>query len=395
MIITPDNKNSMEQLLDESLPESTPRVGEIIHGIIASIGTNGIWMDIGSKFEGKIPPNEMQTIHSQNGGEIKVGDRIPALVLGIRDDEGVALLSFDRARRNTNWHALEKCFADNETIEAKIITFNKGGLVVDINGINGFVPISHLTDTHPNRVNNESGENNNSKQLAGQKIKLRIIELERQNNRIILSERVALSEINEKRKTLLLSELKEQDVCRGRITRIYEFGVFVDLGGMDGLIPSSELSWGAQEVEKLINIGDEIDVKVIKIDTESKKITLSLRLAQPDAWNNILSKYNVGQVITGTVTKITTFGAFAQIEGVEGLIHISELANKFVKHPQEIVNKGDVLNLKIINIDSETHRIRLSLKQAQNWNEPDATNNVDGTTGNKATQEKINSGGEQ
>ncbi len=387
MIITPENKEGMEQLLNESLLVSAPRVGEIIDGIVASINSNGIWLDIGSKFEGRIPPNEMQTHHSRNGNEIKVGDKISAFVLGIRDDDGVALLSLDRAQRNTNWHMLEQSFAQNETIEAKIVIFNKGGLVVDINGINGFVPISHLTNTHPNRINNGPKDSSSTCKITGQKIKLKIIELEKHTNRVILSERVALNEINEKKRNLLLTELKEHDICHGKVTRIYDFGVFVDLGGMDGLIPSSEISWSAQEADNIVKIGDDIDVKVIKIDPESKKITLSLRLAQPEVWNNILNKYNVGQIVTGTITKIATFGAFAQVDGVEGLIHISELANKFVKHPQEIVKKGDVLNLKIINIDSESHRIRLSLKQIQSMNGSDSTNDGNADKGNEATQE--------
>ena len=389
MIITPEN--IMEQLLNDSLSEAVPRAGEIIHGIIASIGTNGIWVDIGTKFEGRIPPEEMQTVHSRNGDEMKVGDKIAAFVLGNKDD-GVTLLSLDRAQKSNSWHALEQSFTRNEIIEAKVITFNKGGLIVDINGVNGFVPISHLTNTHPNRIGNGS-KDNNAAQLAGQKIKLKIIELEKRNNRVILSERIALNEINEKRKNILLSELKEQDICHGKVTRIYDFGVFVDLGGMDGLIPSSELSWSTRETNHLVKVGDEIDVKVIKIDTESRKITLSLRLAQPDAWNNIISKYSVGQIVTGTVTKIATFGAFAQIEGVEGLIHISELANKFVKHPQEIVKTGDILNLKIIHIDSESHRIRLSLKQAQSLDESDSKND-DNANVKSETAQKNNSGGE-
>ncbi|GEM_PF-1067385 len=394
MIITPENEYDMEQLLNEYLPGASPHVGDIIEGVVASINTNGIWMDIGSKYEGRIPPNEMQSIRSQNSSEINVGDKISALVLGIKDDEGVTLLSLDRAQRNTSWRLLEQSFARNETIEGKCITFNKGGLVVDINGISGFVPISHLTNTHPNRINNDANANTDNFRITGQKIKLKVIELEKHNNRVILSERVALNEINEEKKNLLLSELKEQDTCRGKVTRIYDFGVFVDLGGMDGLIPSSELNWGSQENEHTVNINDEIDVKVIKIDTESKKITLSLRLAQPDAWDNILSKYSTGQIVTGTITKVTAFGAFAEVDGVEGLIHISELANKFVKHPQEIVKKGDVLNLKIINIDSESHRIRLSLKQTQNENRADDTSNADVSTGNEATPEKVNSRGE-
>lgn len=385
MIFTPDKNNAMEQLLNECIPEAAPRVGEIIHGVVASIGSKGIWMDIGSKFEGRIPPDEMKILLSGSVSDIKIGDDISALVLGVKDDDGVALLSLDRAQRNNYWHILQKTFANNETIEAKVISFNKGGLVVDVNGINGFVPISHLTDTHPNRLSN--GKSDQPIKLNGQKIKLKIIELEKQNNRVILSERIALNEINEKKKNLVLSELKEQDVCRGKVTRICDFGVFVDLGGMDGLIPSSELSWNAQEANKVVNAGDEIDIKVIKIDKETRKVTLSLRLAQPDAWNNIIGKYTVGQIVSGTITKITTFGAFAQVDGVEGLIHISELANKFVKHPQEIVKTGDVLNMKIINIDSEAHRIRLSLKQTQDLNESSIPNNTDVNMGNTATQE--------
>ena len=224
-------------------------------------------------------------------------------------------------------------------------------------------------------MNRFSGEGNQEDALAqrvGQSVELRLLELNRRRNRVILSERLALQQKRDEEKDRLLLELREGEVRRGRVSGLSSFGAFVDLGGADGLIHISEFSWEpVQSPDEVVKLGDELDVYVLKVDQDARKIALSLRRLQPEPWQTIADRYQEGQLVQGTVTKLTTFGAFARIEGsVEGLIHISELTDRMVHHPKEVVDEGDVLTLKIIKIEPERRRLGLSLKQAEDpWDE--------------------------
>jgi small subunit ribosomal protein S1 len=257
---------------------------------------------------------------------------------------------------------------DNEIIEAEVIDHNKGGLLVNVHGLRGFVPISQVLG-----LRRESGERGDSSEdeltqklaeMMRRVLTLKIIELNRNRNRLILSERAAAQETRAKNKDILLEELQIGQVRKGRVSNLCSFGAFVDLGGADGLIHISQLSWGhLNHPNQVLHVGDEVDVYVLGVDPVKKKIALSLKRAQADPWDTIEERYQVGQLVQGTITKITSFGAFARVEdGVEGLAHVSELSNRHITNPKEIVKEGDEREFQVIHIDGKKRRLGLSLK---------------------------------
>jgi len=247
-------------------------------------------------------------------------------------------------------------------IAGTITGYNKGGAIVDIEGIQAFIPLSQLAPTSQGADSQEDL----LAQRMGQEVKGYLLEVNRRRNRVILSERQAVHKQREEQKDKLLEELEEGQIRKGRVSGISNFGVFVDLGGADGLIHISELSWSqVQSPEELVKTGTEIDVYVLKVDRENRKIALSLKRMEPEPWVTVADNYAVGQLVGAVVTKLTNFGAFARIDGVvEGLIHISELSEQMIQHPNEVVNSGDEVTLKIIRIEPERRRLGLSLKQA-------------------------------
>ena len=344
------------------------RRGEVVEGTIISINRDGVIVDIGSKSEGLIPVNEMHSLGADPLSHIEVGEKIVAYVMQPETSDGDVLLSVDRARGEKGWRQLQTLFESGESFEAEVTGFNKGGLLVNVEGVAAFVPLSQLVGLRPER-NDTSGAGLQA--AVGKSLRLKVIELNRRRNRVILSERGALQEWRSQQKERLLSELEEGEIRKGRISSIRSFGVFVDLGGADGLVHLSEISWDRTKApEELFNIGDEVDVYVMKVDSEKKKIALSIRRAQPAHWDGIVDRYQVGEVVPGIVTKLATFGAFARIEGpVEGLIHVSELVDRRINHSQEAVREGDILPLRIIRIERDRHRLGLSLKQARDRGE--------------------------
>jgi small subunit ribosomal protein S1 len=344
------------------------RRGEVVEGTIISVGRDGVVVDIGAKSEGLIPVNEMHSLGAEPLRRVSVGDKIVASIMQPETSEGEVLLSLDRARGEKGWRQLQTLFESGESFEAEVTGFNKGGLLVNVEGVAAFVPLSQLVGLRPDR-NDTSGAG--LSHAVGKSLRLKVIELNRRRNRVILSERGALQEWRSQQKDRLLGELEEGEVRKGRISSIRNFGVFVDLGGADGLVHLSEIAWDRTKApEELFHIGDEVDVYVMKVDAEKKKIALSIRRAQPAHWDGIVDKYQVGEVVPGIVTKLATFGAFARIEGpVEGLIHVSELVERRIAHAQEAVREGDILPLKIIRIERDRHRLGLSLKQARDRGE--------------------------
>ena len=244
--------------------------------------------------------------------------------------------------------------------------YNKGGLLVNVEGVHAFVPLSQVVGVRPD-AEGEGG----LASAVGKQLRLKVIEINRRRNRVILSERAALQEWRSQQKDRLLAELKEGEIRKGRVSSVRSFGVFIDLGGADGLAHLSEVSWDRNKSpEEMYHVGDEVDVYVMKVDPETKKIALSLRRAQPEEWDLIVDKYQVGRVVPGMVTKLVTFGAFARIEGpVEGLIHVSELVDRRIAHPKEVVREGDLLPLKIVRIERDRHRLGLSLREARDEGE--------------------------
>jgi small subunit ribosomal protein S1 len=369
----PESELTMADLLDQYLPSKILRRGEIIDGKVMSRKPEGMLVDIGYKSEGFVPTKEMRSIMGEAADELAVGDEIIAYVINPEGSEGSSIMSIDRARGEQGWRILEKAMESNDTCKGVITGSNRGGAVVESEGVQGFIPLSQLVG--PARELYVPGGEPPKEGFIGMEVEFKIIELNRRRNRAIFSERAALQAWKQIQKMRLVQELTEGEIRRGRVTGISNFGAFVDLGGADGLIHISELSWEpVKSPDEIVTVGTEIDVFVLRIDRENLKIALSLRRLQPEPWDEIETKFSVGQVVTGTVTKLANFGAFARIDrGIEGLIHISELAHQVIKHPRDVVNEGDELQLKIIRIEPERRRLGLSLKQTLDVSESGET----------------------
>jgi small subunit ribosomal protein S1 len=322
-------------------------------------------VDVGTKSEGIVPPSEMHSLGPNIEEWPKSGDHILVYVMQPETPEGQVLLSLDRARGEKGWRVLQQRFDEGESFEVTVNGHNKGGLLVNVEGVHGFIPFSQSVSAQSPAEGEETDAP--AEAVVGRTLLVKVIEINRARNRVILSERAAMQDWRALQKDRLLDELQEGEVRKGRISSIRSFGVFVDLGGADGLAHLSELSWERDRTpEELYRVGQEVDVYVMKVDQEAKKIALSIRRAQPERWEEIVDKYSVGQIVTGTITKLVTFGAFARIEGpVEGLVHVSELVNRRIAHPREVVKEGDQVPLKIVRIERDRQRLGLSLRQAR------------------------------
>ena len=362
-----DRFQDMGSLLeDESLDFRTLRRGDVVEGRVMGLLRDGALVDIGSKSEGIIPPGEMHSLGAEPMSKLSIGETVLAYILQPETPEGQVLLSLDRARGERGWRVLQTRLDEGESFDAEVTGYNKGGLLVNVEGVNAFVPLSQVVGVRGDGPDGEIGENSLAL-MAGRKLRVKVIELNRRRNRVILSERAAMQEWRSAQKDRLLSELQEGEIRRGRITSVRNFGVFIDLGGADGLAHLSELSWDRnRSPEEIYHVGDEVDAFVMKVDPDTKKIALSLRRAKPERWEEIADNYHQGQMVVGRTTKLVTFGAFARIEGpVEGLIHVSELVERRITHPKEVVREGDILPLRIVRIERDRHRLGLSLKAAR------------------------------
>jgi small subunit ribosomal protein S1 len=330
--------------------------GDVVTGKVVRIDKDEILVDIGYKSEGVIPINELSIRRSVDpADEVELGEEVDALVLTKEDQDGRLILSKKRARFERAWRRIEAAAASGEPVEGNVIEVVKGGLIIDL-GVRGFLPAS-LVDIR--RVHNLD-------EYLGQKIECKVIELNRSRNNVVLSRRAVLEEERKEARQQILDRLERGQVVEGTISNIVDFGAFVDLDGIDGLIHISELSWGhVNHPSEVLSIGETVRVKVLDIDRDRQRISLGLKQTQEDPWQRVVNTYNVGDVLEGRVTKVVAFGAFVEVvEGVEGLVHISELAQHHVENPREIVNPGDQVHVKILEIDEERRRLSLSLKRA-------------------------------
>jgi len=353
---------SMESLLKQAEQTKAVRPGDIVRGVIMRVDHEGILVSIGNKSEGVVSIRDMRSMSEEEVSSLKTGEEILTRILETESADGSTLLSVDMAKEEMGWLAIEQISSSSESVNGTITGFNRGGALVDVNGLKGFVPISHLAWTQHGYLENQESMDHR----IGENVRLKILEIDRLKKRAVFSEKAAVQEEKDSLKEQILQGLQEGDIRRGRVSGIRDFGAFVDLGGADGLIHISELSWEpVQSTELVLNIGDEVDVYILKVDQNSKRISLSLKRTGPEPWDTVLDRYQVNQLISGTITNITDFGAFARIEGsVEGLIHISELSYNVISHPKELIKEGDVLTLKILKIEPERKRLALSLKQA-------------------------------
>jgi small subunit ribosomal protein S1 len=331
--------------------------GEVVHGTVVRVDKDEVLVDIGYKSEGVIPVAELSIRRSVNpSDEVSLGDEIDALVLTKEDAEGRLILSKKRARFELAWKNIERAAESGEPVDGRVIEVVKGGLILDL-GVRGFLPAS-LVDIR--RVQDLD-------EFLGQELRCKVIELNRSRNNVVLSRRAVLEEERKEVRQQILERHQTGLVVEGQISNIVDFGAFVDLDGIDGLIHISELSWShVNHPSEILSIGDTVKVKVLDIDRDRQRISLGLKQTQEDPWQRIVDTYNVGDELEGKVTKVVTFGAFVEIlDGVEGLVHISELAPHHVESPREIVHPGDAIRVKILEIDSERRRLSLSAKRVE------------------------------
>jgi small subunit ribosomal protein S1 len=331
--------------------------GEVVTGIVVRIDNDEVLVDIGYKSEGVIPSNELSIRKAVDPhDEVEMGEEVDALVLTKEDQDGRLIMSKKRARFEKAWRRIEAAAESGEPVEGTVIEVVKGGLIIDL-GVRGFLPAS-LVDIR--RVPNLD-------EYLGTKIECKVIELNRSRNNVVLSRRAVLEEERKEQRQEILDRLQPGLIVEGQISNIVDFGAFVDLNGIDGLIHISELSWShVNHPSEILSIGDTVAVKVLDIDRDRQRISLGLKQTQEDPWQRVVDTYNVGDELEGTVTKVVTFGAFVEIlDGVEGLVHISELAPHHVENPREIVAPGDDVKVKILEIDSERRRLSLSVKRVE------------------------------
>jgi small subunit ribosomal protein S1 len=315
---------------------------------------------------GVVASRELERMDRTALESLAAGKEVEAYVLKARGADGRPVLSLARAEEEGNWRLAEQYFQNQEVYFSKVAGYNKGGLIVRFGKVRGFVPASQVSRDRQRRAAGESPEERWGG-MVGEDIAVKVVEIDRARNRLILSERSAAREWRERQKSRLLEELEVGEVRRGRVISIADFGAFVDLGGADGLVHLTELSWQhVTHPREVLEVGQEVEVEVISIDRQRKRIGLSMKRQDDDPWQQVLKKYEVAQLVQATVTKLTKFGAFARLVDdpeIEGLIHISELAEYRVNHPREVVLVGDVLTLRIVKIDPDQRRLGLSLRQ--------------------------------
>ena len=336
--------------------------GDVVTGKVVQIDRDEVLLDIGYKSEGVIPANELSIRKSVDpSDEVQLGEELEALVVTKEDSEGRLILSKKRARFEKAWRKIEAAAESGEPVEGKVIEVVKGGLIIDL-GIRGFLPAS-LVDIR--RVQD-------LEEFTGETLECKVIEINRNRNNVVLSRRAVLEEERKEARNEILDRLEKGQVVEGRISNIVDFGAFVDLDGIDGLIHISELSWShVTNPSEVVSIGDVVKVKVLDIDNERQRISLGLKQTQDDPWERFISTYGPGNVLDGKVTKLVDFGAFVEVlDGVEGLVHISELADRHVENPREVVDVGQTINVKILEIDEERRRVSLSIKRIDEQNMP-------------------------
>ena len=362
--------NKMEALLEaEGLTIDFPKRGEIRKGTIASISGGQILVSVGAKSEGIIAGKELDSIPKDVLESLEDGEEITVYVITPEDSNGNLILSYTRALEEENWQTAEELLESEKSFDSKVVGYNKGGLLVPLGTIRGFVPASQIGLGRRLTISGNSPEERYS-EMVGEEIEVCVIEVDRDRRRLILSERAASSETRESIKERVIDDLKEGEVRTGRVTSLADFGAFVNINGADGLVHLSELSWDhVNHPSEVLEVGQEVKVKVISIDTDRKRIGLSIRRLKDDPWEDQVSKLTEGQLVEGKITRLTNFGAFARLvledmEGdLEGLIHISEISERRIEHPKEVLNEGDVVTLRIIKIEDDTHRIGLSMRR--------------------------------
>ncbi len=359
--------NPMEELLGEGgFGHKQLKQGDIVEGTLVKVSRQAILVDVGAKSEGIVATAEVARLSDEDFMELREGGKVLLYIINPEGREGNPILSLERALIQRDWRMAEEKFRSGEIFSGVITDFNKGGFIIGVGEVRGFLPLSQVEGI-PRRRGDDFSLKDWMKEMEGQEAWVKIIEMDQRRNRLILSQREAERQRRHERKLELLSEMTEGQTVRGAVSSLCDFGAFVDLGGADGLIHLSELSWRrGVKPEDVLEVGQEVDVYILNVDPERGRIGLSLKRLQEEPWDKVEEHYVVGQVVEGTITKVTSFGAFARLDDyIEGLIHISELSDRKVSHPNEVVKDGDVLPLRVLRIDPERRRIALSFRQVE------------------------------
>jgi small subunit ribosomal protein S1 len=360
-----ESSHPMDFLLDEEL--NLPAAGEIRSGWVVAQRSNEILVDIGAKSEGVIGSNEVSSMDAETLEALSVGNKIHVYIVNPEDNNGNIILSYTKAKEEEDWVTAVEFMESQEVCECTVVGFNRGGVLVDVGHVRGFVPNSQLRRERRVQRGEQPEKQRALQAMIGEKLNAKIIEVNRERNRLILSETAASKEIREAHKADLISTMEVGDIFDGQVVNLANFGAFVDIGGLEGLVHLSELSWKrVTKPSDVLQVGDKIKVSVLKVDHDRQRIALSIKRLEADPWTLIDDTYQVGQLVEATVTRLTKFGAFARLNDdyqLEGLIHISEMAEERVEHPREVVNVDDNVMVRIIRVDAEQRQLGLSLKQ--------------------------------
>ncbi|GAB6100763.1 bifunctional 4-hydroxy-3-methylbut-2-enyl diphosphate reductase/30S ribosomal protein S1 [Halanaerocella petrolearia] len=352
-----DMEEVQEQAASEEQNNTTLTTGDRVTGKVAQLAEDGAYVDIGAKVEGFIPANEISSRRVDPSEELSEGEELEVEIVNPEGEEGHAILSKRKVDEEAAWAKVEEAYDNDEIITAEISREVKGGLVVDI-GLRGFIPASHVAVDYVEDLS----------QFVGEELELKVIEVEKENNNVVLSRKAVLEDELAKKKEEVLNDLSEGDVLEGTVTKLVDFGAFVDIGGVEGLLHISEISW--QRIEhpsKVLEEGQEIKVKVLSVNPAEERIALGYKQTQTDPWEEFDQEYNEGDIVEGSITKTVDFGAFMEVKsGVEGLIHISQLSREHIANVEDVVTEGDEVEAKIINIDTDERRVGLSMKELDN-----------------------------
>ncbi len=361
----------MEQLLADN-DFSPLRQGEIRRGVVIAVAPSHVLMDIRAKHEGYVPQRDLNRLDRETRQRVVVGAEFPVYVVNPEDAEGRAIVSIARGLVQVDWERAQQYLESREIWEGEVTGYNRGGVLVAFGRLRGFIPSSHLVN-FPRSLSPEE-KRKRLAEMVGRRLGTRVIEVDPQRNRLVLSERAAYREWREQLQDRVLGSLEEGQMVRGRVSSLQDFGAFIDLGnGIEGLVHISELSWKrVRHPQEVLQVGQEVEARVIRVDRQRRRISLSLLHTEQDPWERIEERYTLGQLITGRVTRLVPYGAFVEVEdGVEGLVHLSELAEERPANPAQVVEEGEVLPLRIIRIDAARRRLGLSYRRVthQEWEE--------------------------
>lgn len=353
-----------EQYLEQGMDLEQPDRGDLRKGVIVEIRPTELLVNIGSKRDGVVPQSDLSRLDPEYVKSLHEGDEVDVMVSRQADDDGIFQLSIADALQQRDWIVAQELLDSGQITVHKVVGYNKGGLTVEFNRLRGFVPASHALDM-PRNMNEEQRETEFQRRI-GEEMRLKVIEVDRKRRRLVMSQMLAEREHRAERKDELFRTLQVGDVLTGEVRSLRPFGAFVNLGGADGLLHVSEIGWAPiSHPREVLEVGQKIDVQVIRLDPENQRIGLSRKRVLANPWESVEQRYTVGSIVPATVTRLADFGAFAQLEpGVEGLIHISELADITVAEPLKTVRPGDKVMVKVLRVDPKRQRIGLSLRQA-------------------------------